>query len=133
MSPTKDPTVTIAGTTYTLKYGPTAEYIVDQQGVDVGIFLRSLGNKQTPKAFSTFLGMFSAMVAHHFIRLRQDPPTAAQWAMALEDIPEADRSEKIKEIAEAVMKVLMPKIQASAATVKLQEPTPITELPPLKN
>ncbi len=134
MTPTKEPRVELAGTTYTLKYGPTAEYMVDQLGVDISIFLRSLADNEhhkTPKRFSTFLGMFSAMVAHHFVRLKQEPLTPLQWSAVLEDMTEADRLVKVGEMANSVMAVLMPKLQASAQTVKLQEPAPRTELPPL--
>ncbi len=71
------------------------------------------------------------MVAHHFVRLKQEPLTPLQWSAVLEDMTEADRLVKVGEMANSVMAVLMPKLQASAQTVKLQEPAPRTELPPL--
>ena len=129
-TPAKDPRVEIGGQSYTLKYGPTAEFIAGNLGVDIPLFLRSMADR-TPKAFSNFLNLFSAMVAHHFIRLKQTPPAPEQWAIVLEDLSEDDRAAKIAEIAEAVMAVILPKLKASAATVRLQEPTPKTELPPL--
>ena len=130
MSPTKNPTVTLAGVSYELKYGPAAEYQASVLGVDIGHFLRSAAER-TPHAFADFLRMFSAMVAPQFLRQRQPIPTPDQWALVIEEEQEKN-PDIVAQIAQAVIAVLMPKLQASARTVKLQEPTPVTELPPLQ-
>lgn len=131
MSPTTNASITLGGQTYELKYGASAEFIAGNLGVNVSTMLRAFAEK-TPQGFSDLLKLFSGLVAHHFLRLRQPVPTPEQWAMVIEDAGDRDAQlALVEQISAAVVAAVFPKIKAPA--VKLREPAPVQELPPLTN
>lgn len=118
LAPGQPVSVTIAGVAYTLKFSILAEYEADALGVDVRQFLGGLRDASVG-TLSNFMKLFSAMVAHHFVALKQPAPTPAQWAAAID----AEPTGKLREVCDAVGKCLISKMQASSA-VRLQEATP---------
>lgn len=122
-SPIKPITVKLGGVEYELKFGPSAEYVADALGVNVQDFAAGIATRKVG-TFAVFVKLFSAMVAHHFVRQNQVVPSPEHWALVVEG--EADPYKKIAEIGEAVMQVLLAKYRASAPA-KLREPAPIQE------
>lgn len=123
-SPIKYPSISLGGATYTLKYSTLAEYVADDLKVNLSDFIYGLREKNTG-LFSNFLKLFSAMVAHNFVALKQPIPTPEQWAALVDAEPEDKRQAKVAELCEAVGQCLRAKLQAS--TVRLQEPMPTQE------
>jgi L-amino acid N-acyltransferase YncA len=124
-SPVTYPTVSIGGATYTLRFSFLAELVADELKLDVRALFDTLRSGNVGK-LSAMMKLFSAMVAHNFVSLRQDVPTPEQWAARLEDLPDDERMAKFQDICQAVGDCLRAKIQASAA-VRLQEPMPTQE------
>jgi hypothetical protein len=112
-------TVTLQGVAYDLRYSALAEYVADDLGVNVPQFVAGIRERNAGN-LSTFLKLFSAMVAHYFTARRQPIPSPEHWAAVLDEEP----PEKGSEIFQAVADCLASKIRASAQRVKLREPTP---------
>lgn len=117
--------VKIGGVVYTPKFSLLFETEADDMGVDLKRFIGGLRDSNTG-TLSNYMKLWAAMVSHHFLPLHQDPPSARQWAAAIDE--EEDPAAKLREVCDAVGSCLMAhmksKMQASSA-VRLQETTPV--------
>ncbi len=127
-SPVKYEEVTISGTVYQLKFGAIAEYIMSELGVSLTTFRKDIGS---PQAFSIYLKVFSALVAHHFRRQGLSVPTPDQWAGIIE--AQGDRAVQLKisnSIIDAVVLTFYPNVRP---TVEMREPVSVMDSTPPVN
>ena len=125
-APAQDVTITIAGATYSLRFGLLAEYTMDSLKLDLRQFVNAVALKSAGN-FSNFIKLFSAMVSHQFYAAHQPIPEPEHWMVLIESLPEAERQPKLRELCQKVWDVYdawrLSKLEASAQT-GLQEPAP---------
>lgn len=121
-SPIVHPTVTIDGRVLVVKCSLHAQYLLSQRGINAAAYILKAATKD-PHGVACMMDLFAACVAENYLKAREIPPTAEQWASTISD---EQWAEVCASVSAAMVKVLRPVTPAPAAAA-LQAPPEVQE------
>lgn len=108
-SPLTDPTVTVGGETFSVRYSIVAEFKISELGLEPLKLLEGIrhDSRDPHKAFWMY-SLFAACVAHNFIAKGLKPLTPEEWMLRVQSlVPELEVNEKLREMCTAVFQAIV--------------------------
>jgi hypothetical protein len=107
------PVVVVGGIALQLKLSLLSQYVLDDLGVD-GRKLPELMAREGAGIVVLMFKLFSALVAHHYVALKQPVPAPEFWASQISP----EEPEKFREICKAVYEALAKARPAGTSTAQ---------------